>query len=313
MTNWLKNPLLRTLGSRLLGIVLTLFAVLSFAFVLTFQIPQDPARAIAGPRATPQQIEEVRQRLGIDQPGITQYARYLGAVARGDLGYSHTQRRPVIAVIAERLPYTALLAFSAIAFQIVFGIALGLFSAAKAGGVIDRVGLVASLAVLALPTFWVGLVLLYAFAYLWPIFPLGGAASLWSVVLPSIALGLAGAAWTSRMMREQASIYLRSDAVRGLRAKGLQPLRIVGLHTLRAASGPVLTMLSIDLGALLGGAVLIESVYHWPGIGLTAFQAMKQNDLPMLMGCVIAGSLFVLVLNLLADIARTKVDPRVQF
>lgn len=313
MTNWLKNPFLRNLGSRLLGIVLTLFAVLSFAFVLTFQIPQDPARAIAGPRATPQQIEEVRQRLGIDQSGITQYARYLGAVARGELGYSHTQRRPVIAVIAERLPYTALLAFSAIAFQIVFGIALGLFSAAKAGGVIDRVGLVASLAVLALPTFWVGLVLLYAFAYLWPIFPLGGAASLWSVVLPSIALGLAGAAWTSRMMREQASIYLRSDAVRGLRAKGLQPLRIVGLHTLRAASGPVLTMLSIDLGALMGGAVLIESVYHWPGIGLTAFQAMKQNDLPMLMGCVIAGSLFVLVLNLLADIARTKVDPRVQF
>ncbi len=313
MNRFVKNPLIRTLAARLLGMALTLFAVLSFAFLLTFQIPQDPARAIAGARATPQQLEDVRQRLGLNQSGLTQYVRYLGAVARGDLGYSHTQRRPVIEVIVERLPYTALLAFGAISFQIVFGIALGLFSAARAGGILDRVGLVASLTVLALPTFWVGLLLLYTFAYLWPIFPLGGATSLWGAVLPSISLGLAGAAWTSRMVREQASVYLRSDAVRGLRAKGLHPFRVVGWHTLRAASGPVLTMLSIDLGALMGGAVLIESVYHWPGIGLTAFEAMKRNDLSLLMGCVIAGSFFVLVLNLLADIARSKVDPRVQF
>lgn len=303
---------LRTLAIRLLGMALTLFAVLSFTFWLTFAIPQDPARAIAGARASPQQIEAVRERLGLNQSGLTQYARYLKAVAQGDLGYSHTQRRPVIEVIAERLPYTVLLALGAIAFQTVVGIALGLWSAARAGHALDRVGLVASLMVLALPPFWVGLVLLYAFAYKWPIFPLGGAASLMGAVLPCIALGLAGAAWTSRMVREQACIFLRSDAARGLRAKGLHPLRIVGWHTLRASSGPVLTMLSIDLGALMGGAVLIESVYNWPGIGLTSYQAMKQNDLPLLMGCVIAGSFFVLVLNLLADIARTKVDPRVQ-
>lgn len=303
---------LQFLGRRLMGIALTLLAVLSLTFLLTFAIPQDPARSIAGPRATPQQLEQVRARLGLNDPAWRQYARYLGAVALGDLGYSYTQRREVLVIIAERLPYTALLALGAVSFQLIVGMALGLWSAARAGQLADRLGLVVSLLVIALPPFWIGLVLLYGFAYLWPVFPLGGAALPMGLVLPSITLGLAGAAWTSRVMRDQAYAFLRSDVVRGLRAKGLQPSAILGRHTLRAASGPVLTMLSIDLGAFMGGAVLVESVYGWPGIGLASFQALRQNDIPLLMGCVIASSVFVLALNALADIARTKVDPRVQ-
>jgi len=307
-----KNPFVRLIAGRLAGMALTLFAVLSFTFLLTFAVPNDPARAVLGPRATPEQIDSVRQRLGLDQPMHVQYGRYLARVAQGDLGFSYSQRRPVMDVLVERLPYTALLALGAITFQVVVGVALGLWSAARAGQGLDKLGLTASLLVIALPPFWVGLVLLYVFAYLWPIFPLGGASLPWGLVLPSISLGLAGAAWTSRVMRLEAYRFLQSDVVRGLRAKGLQPASILTKHTLRGATGPVLTMLTIDLGYFMGGAVLIESVYNWPGIGLASFLALKQNDIPLLMGCVIIGSIFVLVLNLVADIARTKVDPRVQ-
>ena len=298
-------------ASRVLGIVLTLFAVLTFTFTLTFAIPSDPARLIVGPKATPEQVELVREELGLNDVITVQFGRYLSNVAQGDLGFSHSQRMPVVEVIAERLPFTALLAGAAIAFQISVGVPLGLIGAARAGGVIDRVGLVGSLLVISLPSFWVGLLLLFSFSYVIPIFPLGGASSPLSIVLPAITLGLAGAAWTSRIMRSEAHEFLHGDVVRALRAQGMRPAKIVGKHTLRAASGPVLTMLALDLGYFLGGAVLIESVYSWPGIGLASFQALQQNDIPLLMGCVIVGSLFILVLNLFADVARSRVDPRV--
>lgn len=301
----------RFLRTRLLGIVLTLFAVLTFTFLLTFAIPSDPARSIVGPKGTPEQVEQVREELGLSDPITVQYGRYLSRAAQGDLGYSYSQRMPVTEVIAQRLPYTAVLAAAAIAFQILVGVPLGLIGAARAGGVVDKAGLVGSLLVISLPPFWVGLLLLFVFAFLIPIFPLGGASSPLSLVLPAVTLGLAGAAWTSRVMRSEAYEFLHSDVVRGLRAQGMKPGSIVARHTLRATASPVLTMLTIDLGYFLGGAVLIESVYSWPGLGLASFQALRQNDIPLLMGCVIVGSLFILVLNLFADVARSRVDPRV--
>jgi len=306
------SPRLRYILTRLAGLVLTLFAVSTFTFLLTFAVPTDPARSIVGPKGTAEQMQQVRDQLGLDDPIIQQYGRYLVAVGTGNLGYSYAQRRPVVDIISERLPYTAALAAGAISFQILVGIPIGLAGAARAGGAIDRASLAGSLLVIALPGFWVGLVLLFFFSYTWPVFPLGGAGSPLSLVLPSVTLGLAGAAWTSRIMRTEAYQFLRSDVVKGLRAKGMSPRRILLVHTLRAASGPVLTMLAIDLGYFLGGAVLIESVFSWPGIGLTAFQALRQNDTPLLMGCVIAGSIFILILNFAADLIRMKVDPRVR-
>jgi peptide/nickel transport system permease protein len=305
------SPRTRYVLSRIVGLLLTLFAVFTLTFMLTFAVPQDPARSVVGPKGTPEQLELVRQKLGLNDPILIQYGRYLGNVATADLGYSYAQRRPVVEIIGERLPYTAVLAAGAIAFQIGVGIPVGLAAAARAGRTFDRVSLAGSLLVIALPGFWVGLVLLFLLAYTWPIFPLGGTGSLTALVLPAITLGLAGAAWTSRVMRTEAYEFLRSDVVRGLRAKGMSPRRILLLHTLRAASGAVLTMLAIDLGYFLGGAVLIESVFSWPGIGLTSFQALRQNDIPLLMGCVIVGSVFILALNLIADLTRMKLDPRV--
>ena len=305
------SPRTRYVLSRIVGLLLTLFAVFTLTFMLTFAVPQDPARSVVGPKGTPEQLELVREELGLNDPILVQYGRYLGNVATADLGYSYAQRRPVVEIISERLPYTAVLAAGAITFQIGVGIPVGLAAAARAGRTFDRVSLAGSLLVIALPGFWVGLVLLFLLAYTWPIFPLGGTGSLTALVLPAITLGLAGAAWTSRVMRTEAYEFLRSDVVRGLRAKGMSPRRILLLHTLRAASGAVLTMLAIDLGYFLGGAVLIESVFSWPGIGLTSFQALRQNDIPLLMGCVIVGSVFILALNLIADLTRMKLDPRV--
>jgi peptide/nickel transport system permease protein len=217
----------------------------------------------------------------------------------------------VLEVIAGRLPYTVLLAGAALLFQLVVGVSVGLFTAARAGGIADRLALAVSVVVIALPGFWIGLVLLFAFGYLWPVLPLGGSELPLGLILPAVTLGLAGAAWTGRVMRASAYEVLSGDAVRGLRAKGLSPRTVVLRHTARAAAGPVLTMLALDFGFFLGGAVLVESVFNWPGLGLASYQALQQKDIPLLMGCVIVGSLFILVLNLLADIARTKVDPRV--
>ena len=294
------------------GVLVTLLLVVTLTFALTFAVPRDPARAIVGPKATDAQVAFVRERLGLDDAIPVQFARYLGHVAQGDLGYSYSQRRSVTAVLLDRLPYTMLLALAAIVVQMLVGVPLGLLSAARSGGLLDRLGLGVSLLMIALPPFWVGLVLLYLVAYRWGLLPLGGSDIPSGLVLPAVTLGFAGAAWTSRVMREAALEVLASDGVRALRAKGMPPRTIIFKHCLRSAASPVLTMVAIDFGFFLGGAVLIESVFAWPGLGLASFQAMQQNDVPLLMGCVIIGSLFVLVLNLVADAARTLVDPRVR-
>lgn len=292
------------------GIAVTLWAVLTLTFILTFAVPTDPARAVVGPKGTPEQIDQVRESLRLDDPIVVQYGRYLTSTARGDLGYSYSQRQTVTSILSERLPYTVLLATAAVAIQLVVGGTIGMLSAVRAGGLVDRVGLVGSLLVISLPSFWVGLMLLYVFGFKLAWLPLGGSDLPWALVLPAATLGLSGAAWTSRIMRATAYEVLHSDVVRGLRAQGIRPRAIVVRHVGRMAAGPVLTMLALDLGLLLGGAVLVESVFSWPGLGLTAYQALKQNDVPLLMGCVVVGSAFVIAMNLIADLARAALDPR---
>jgi peptide/nickel transport system permease protein len=164
---------------------------------------------------------------------------------------------------------------------------------------------------IALPGFWIGLVLLYLLAFRWPLFPLGGADEPRAIVLPALALGLPGAAWYSRLVRDTALETLHGEFVLALRSRGLPPRIIVGKHVLRTVISPVLTLMAIDFGLFLGGAVLIESVFGWPGLGLTAYEAMQSKDIALLMATVLFGSFFVLVLNLLADVLRVWIDPRV--
>jgi peptide/nickel transport system permease protein len=302
----------RWLAGRLLGVLLSMLLVATFTFFLTFALPTDVARQIVGDKGTPQDVALVRARLGLDDPLIVQYARYLGHLARGDFGYSYVNREPVSDILVQRIPHTAALALAAICTQLLIGIPLGLYSAARAGSIGDRAALGWAVIAISLPAFWVGLMLLYLFAFRIPIFPLGGADQPSSIVLPALTLGLAGAAWYSRVVRKVALETLNMDFVRALRAKGLPRRTILGKHVLRTSLSPVLTMMAIDFGFFLGGAVIVESVFAWPGLGLAAYQSMQTSDTPLLMGCVLFGSLFVLLLNLLADLARVLVDPRVR-
>lgn len=302
----------RFLARRGGAILLTLLVVATFTFALTFALPSDAARTIAGPKATEEQYQQVRSELNLDDPVVSQYLRYVADLAVLDLGYSYVQRRPVTEILAERLPNTLLLAAAAISLQLLVGVAVGLLGAFRPNGLFDRISLATSLFLVALPGFWVGVVLLYLFAFQWPILPLGGFDSPAGLVLPAVTLALTGAAWHSRVMRTMAGEYLQSDEVVALRAKGAPPRAIIGKHALRNAMSPVLTMMAIDFGFFLGGAVLIESVFSFPGLGLAAYEAMETGDVPLLMGCVLIGSAFVLVLNLAADVARSRIDPRVR-
>jgi peptide/nickel transport system permease protein len=297
---------------RVAGIVAALALVSLFTFLMTFAIPHDPARAIVGPRGTDEQLVFIRNQLGLDDPLVVQYGRYMGHLAQLDLGYSYTNRRPVLEILVERLPRTALLALAAMVVQFAIGIPVGLLAAARAGGVTDRLSLALSLLIISLPSFWLGLVLIYLLAYRWPVFPLGGADSPQAIVLPALTLGLAGAAWYVRVMRASATEFLHSDFVQALRAKGVPRRALLFKHVLRAALGPMLTMVAIDFGLFLSGAVVVESVFGWPGLGLAAFQAISTGDAPLLMGCVLVGSFFVLLLNAAADALRAFVDPRVR-
>lgn len=302
----------RYLLRRAIGIALTLLAVATATFALTVLIPADPARTIVGPKATPEQVALVRQQLGLDDPIPVQYGRYLADLARLDLGYSYAYQREVRGILADRIPFTVALAAAALVVQLGIGVPVGLLSAARADGPGDRLALGWTMVTIALPGFWIGLVLLYLFAFRWPLFPLGGADQTHSVVLPALTLGLPGAAWYSRLVRDTALQTLHSEFVRALRSRGLPPRVIVGKHVLRSVISPVLTLMAIDFGVFLGGAVLIETVFGWPGLGLTAYEAMQGKDIALLMATVLFGSFFVLVLNLLADLLRVWVDPRVR-
>jgi len=304
----MRRLLLRRLG----GILLTLLAVATVTFALTVLLPRDPARSVVGPKGSETQLAEARVRLGLDAPLPVQYARYLGNLARFDLGYSYVQRRDVGAILRDRLPWTVLLALGAMTVQLGIGLPLGLLSAARADSVGDRLALGWTLLTISLPGFWIGLLLLYLFAFRWPIFPLGGDSGPLAIVLPALALGLPGAAWYSRFARDTALEIMHAEFVQALRARGLPARIILGKHILRAMLSPVLTLMAIDFGAFLGGAVLVESVFAWPGLGLTAYEAMRTADLPLMMATVLIGSLFVLTLNLLVDVARAWIDPRVR-
>jgi peptide/nickel transport system permease protein len=241
-----------------------------------------------------------------------QYGRYLWNVLHLDFGYSYGNQQSVLTIIAQRLPWTALLALAAITLQTLVGIGTGLISAAYNGRLLARGLLGLSLVAISLPPFWVALILLYLFAYVLPLFPMGGAGFPAPLVLPAVALALPGSAWYLRFMHAASVETLHADFILAARTKGAPPRSILFKHVFKASLSPLLTMIAIDFGYFLGGAVIIETVFGWPGIGLASFRAMQSGDIPLLMGCVLSGSFFVLAMNLVADTLRTVVDPRVQ-
>jgi peptide/nickel transport system permease protein len=298
---------------RLAWTVVVLWAIATLTFGAIFLSPIDPARSYAGARAPAQVVEHVRTELGLDQPLYVQYERYFGRLVRGNLGDSFETEKPVLQSILDALPNTVLLAFAALLVQVALGIPLGLLAAVRRGGLVDRSVLVLSLFGVATPTFVLGVLLLYFFAFRLAWFPLGGSGSFSHLVLPALTLGVAGAAWYARMLRSTALNILSEDYVRMARAKGMPERVVIGRHVLRNAISPIVTMVGLDFGVFLGGVLVIEKVFGWPGIGQQAWLAINYNDIPMVMGTVLVAAFFVTLFNLLADVVNAVIDPRVAY
>ncbi len=290
-----------------LGAVSVLGVVL-LTFVLQFTMPGDPARRVAGPRASPEVLERVRADLRLDDPLPVQLVSYVGGVLTGDLGTSYVQRRPVAEMILERLPATLYLALAALLVEIVIGGALGVWDGLRP----QPSRLLASLNVmlLSIPTYTLGFLLLFLFAYRLAILPLGGGPGVAELILPALALGLFGVPYYATVVSDSVREALASPYVRTAVAKGLPTRHIVVRHVLRNSVSPVITLAGLDCAVFLSGVVFIEVVFGWPGIGSLQQQAFDELDRPLLMGTVIVSAVLVIGFNLLADVARAYVDPR---
>jgi len=297
---------------RLLGMLLVIWLILTLTFILAYLIPAEPARAVAGPRASPETIAQVRKQLGLDDPLYVQYFRYLGRVLRGDLGTSYRQRLPVSQIILHRLPATIELAVLGVLLELMLGIPVGIISAVWQRSIWDRGFMLLSLVAVSAPTFLLGLLLLYLFAYRIPLFPLGGPGGLSHLALPVLTLGLAGAAWYGRMLRSSMLDILHADYVRTARAKGLAERAVMVRHVLRNAIQPIVTMAGMDLGYYLGGIVLTEAVFSWPGIGWEMWRAVTNVDIPLAVGTITFAAMAIVVMNFLVDLLYSAIDPRVR-
>ena len=295
---------------RLLQSALILLGVSFITFVLLYVLPADPVRQIAGRSATAQTVENIRHELGLDQPFVIQYLHYLWGMVQGDLGRSYLQKTEVAALIAARLPATLLLMLGAIACELVIGLTMGVFAALRRGTAFDHSLMMVSFVTVSAPQFVVGLLLLYVFAVQLGWFPIGGYGTFAHLVLPSLTLGILGSGWYSRMMRSSMLDVLRADFIRTARAKGLSRARIVLAHALPNAILPVIAMIGIDIGVFMGGIVVVESVFGWPGIGQLAWQAIQRVDIPIIMGVTLVSAIASVLGNPLADLITPFTDPR---
>ncbi len=309
----------------LFGVIVLL--VISFAvFALFFLVaPGDPAANFVGRGATEQSIQEARIRYGLDKPWYEQYAQYVGRLAKGDLGYSFRNREPVRNTLIDRLPVTASLAGGAALLWLLVGIPIGILAATKPRSLRDRAATFFALGGLSMPTFVVGLLLLYLFFYQLTVngvdaFPGNGYVALtadpfeWArhLILPWVALATVYAAQYSRITRGSLLEVLGEDYIRTARAKGLSERRVTYRHGLRSALTPVVTLLGIDLGGLLGGAIVTEAVFGLGGIGQAAIQAVFVGDLPVIFGTVMLAAFFIVISSIVVDILYAVLDSRVR-
>ena len=318
---------LRFLGLRVLKMAAVLLAVIVADFLLIHAAPGDPASVLAGQSgaADPQFLAQLRHEFGLDQPLGTQLWLYVSAVLRGDLGVSHRQGRTVASLISERLPATLLLTGVAFAFSLAAGVAMGVAAARRVGTVMDSALTALALVFYATPIFWVGLMLVLVFSVWLNWLPSFGMASVgaplhgWAaagdlaahLVLPALTLGLFYMAVYARMTRSAMLEASSQDYVRTARAKGATEGRILRRHVLRNALLPVVTLAGVQAGQLIGGSVLVETVFAWPGIGRLAFDALLARDYQVLLGVFLATSVLVVLCNLAADLLYLLIDPRV--
>lgn len=334
------SALARRVARRLGWAALVIAIVTTFSFVAIFALPGDPARMMLGPQASAADVAQARRIYGLDRPVYVQYARFVArlvhagpraidpkrdkdhgtcaSVALGvhvDLGYSFFYRRPVVDLLAARIPRSFELGVTALVMQLFVGLLLGVVAGAKRGSAWDEVAMGAALLGMSAPTFLVGLALRHVLAYRLKLLPFDGygatsAEHLRSLVLPAATLGIYGAAIYARIARDEVAGALGSDHARTAKAKGAGPLRVLVVHALRNAFAPIATLAALDLGALLGGAVVTERLFRWPGVGMLVVDALLNRDASVVFGAVLFSSLAVVTSMLALDALLYVVDPR---
>ncbi len=296
---------------RLFGALIVLLGVSAIVFFSLF-LTGDPAALMLPPEASRAEIAAFRHSMGFDAPLIVQYARYLGHILRGDFGISIRFGRPVIDLVAERLPATALLAVAALAWSTALGFALGIVAAVWQEGLIDLGARLLALIGQAIPVFWLGLLLILVVALDWRMLPTGGYGGLAHLILPALTLGAYYMSAVTRLVRISLIEALGQNYVRTARAKGLGEARVVLRHALRNALLPVITVQAMQFAALLGGALITEIIFAWPGIGRLAVQAIQNRDFPLVQAVVLLASATFVLVNLLVDLTYVALNPRVR-
>jgi ABC-type dipeptide/oligopeptide/nickel transport system permease component len=284
----------------------------TFSFVLLHATPGDPAEALAGPQATQEDLHHLRVSLGLDRPLLVQYAIYLRNLARGDLGRSYRTHRPVLEEIAARWPATFSLSLTSLVVAVLVGLPLGILAAIRRRTWVDVISMVGSLTGVSMPSFWLALILIIVFSVKLKVLPFVGRDSPASYILPSLTLGLGVAANIARLTRASMLDVLGQDYIRTCRAKGLSTLRVLYVHALRNASIPIVTIVGLQLGTLLGGQVVTETVFAWPGLGRMIVDGLLTRDLLLVQGGILVLALTFAVINLATDVAYGFLDPRIR-
>ncbi len=283
--------------------------------LLTFSmiyLSGDPAMALAGETATQQDIENIRRVYGFDKPIVVQYAIWLGNALTGDFGHSHYLKTDVASVIFTRLPVTMILGASALSFALVLAIPLGVLAAMRPNTIIDRTALTIAVIGQALPSFWFALIMIFWFGIQWRMLPITGSDSWLNFVMPSVALGYYITPAVMRLTRAGMMEVLSSDYIRTAKAKGLRPVSVLFKHALRNAVIPVVSLAAVQFGFMLGGSIVIETIFAINGLGQLAWESIQRADLPMMQAIVLVLACFYIVLTFLADLLNAFLDPRIR-
>ncbi len=298
---------------RLLGLVPTMFLVTVCVFFFVHLLPGDPAQLAAGPEADEETVQMVRERLGLDRPLPEQFVLFVKKTVTGDFGISIRSQRPVIDEVADRFGPTLLLTVAAMAWAVVFGLLIGIVSAVKRGRWPDRLGMAFAVSGISMPPFALGILLMEVFSVWLGWFPTVGAESWRHYVLPSITLGAGVAAVMARFTRSALIEVLSEDYVRTARAKGLPARQVLSRHALRNALIPVVTMMGLQFGFLLGGSIVVEKVFNWPGMGRLLVDAVEMRDYPVMQTCVLLFSMEFLLINLAVDLLYGWLNPSIRY
>lgn len=298
-------------GPRLLQALLVVFGVSAISFALLY-LSGDPSVAIAGDNFTRAQIDEFRRLMRFDRPWYEQYFDFIGNALRGDFGTSLRQHRPAFEILLERLPATLQLSGTALVLSVAIGLPVGVLSASRRGSFVDRVVMLAALAGQSMPVFWVGAMLILVFGVWLQWLPVAGRGDLTNLILPATALALFSVGRNARLTRAALLDALGTDYVRTARAKGLTERRVLWRHAFRSVLLPVVTVIGLDIGHLIGGAVITETIFAWPGVGRLTVEAVLGKDLPLVQAAVLVLATGFVLINLAVDLLYTYLDPRLR-